>query len=78
MHKIHLGLRWLRAVAQCYNYNYNKTKLWNICLKAFIALKNKMELGLGWLRAVAQGHNYNKYKYSKMKLVINFQMNLNN
>ena len=59
-----LGLGWLRAVVQGYNYNYNTMDLWNHFQKNSISFRRNMGLGLGWLRAVAQGYNYS---YNKIK-----------
>ena len=64
-----MGLGWLRAVAQGYNYSCNKIKL-GYFSKEIHEVQNNIELGLGWLRAVAQGYNYN---YNKMMLGENFK-----
>ena len=58
-----LVLGWLRAVAQGYNYNYNKIELGKyVFSNEFTELWNNIEFGLGWLRAVAQGYNYSYNK----------------
>ena len=42
--KMGLGLGWLRAVAQGYNYNYNKMELWN----NFQNNLKSLRINLGW------------------------------
>ena len=67
-----LGFGWLRAVAQGYNYSYNKIELGSNFQNNLKSLR-KIWLRLGWLRAVAQGYNYS---CNKIKLRSNFQKNI--
>ena len=67
-----LGLGWLSAVAQGYNFSYNKIELGSNLQRNFQELVTQIGLGLGWLRAVAQGYNYS---YNKNELNSNFQNN---
>ena len=59
---IGLGLGWLRAVAQGYDYSYTKIELGNSFQNNLKKCGNKIRLGLGWLRVVAQGYNYSYNK----------------
>ena len=70
-----MGLGWLRAAAQDYNYkyNYNKIELGTIFLTEFKEIDNKLGVGLGSLRAAPQGYTYN---YNKITLESKFQNNL--
>ena len=51
-----LGLGWLRAVAQGYNYSYNKMKLGSTFKHNLKSWNITFGWGFGLLRAVAQGN----------------------
>ena len=68
-----LGLGWLRAAVQGYNYSCNTKQLGRSFSIEFKQCFKTNELVPGWQRAVAQGYNYS---YNTIELVINCQLNL--